>query len=58
MQQAAVSKMENQTDMHISTLQRMIAGMGGKLKRVAEFPDEEIVINQFEMAADSIPQTG
>lgn len=48
LQQAAISKMENQSDMHISTLQRMIAAMGGTLKLVAQFPDEEIVINQFE----------
>ena len=48
LQQAAISKMESQSDMHISTLQRMIVAMGGKLKLVAEFPDEEIVINQFE----------
>ncbi len=48
LQQAAVSKMENQSDMHISTLQRMIAAMGGTLKLVAQFPDEEIIINQFE----------
>ena len=48
LQQAAVSKMENQSDMHIATLQRMIAAMGGHLKLVAQFPDEEIVINQFE----------
>lgn len=48
LQQAAVSKMENQTDMHISTLQRIIAAMGGKLKLVAQFPDEEVVISQFE----------
>ncbi|MFN8439797.1 MAG: hypothetical protein U0175_03455 [Caldilineaceae bacterium] len=44
--------------LHITTLQRMIAGIGRKLKLVAEFSDEEIVINQFEMAADSVPQTG
>lgn len=48
MQQAAISKMENQSDMHIVTLQRIIAAMGGRLKLVAQFPDEEIVINQFE----------
>ncbi|MCE7984772.1 MAG: XRE family transcriptional regulator [Caldilinea sp. CFX5] len=46
--QAAVSKMEGQSDMHVGTLQRIIAAMGGKLKLVAQFPDEEIVINQFE----------
>jgi transcriptional regulator with XRE-family HTH domain len=48
LQQAAVSKMENQSDMHIRTLQRMIAAMGGTLKLVAEFPDEEVIINQFD----------
>lgn len=45
--QSAVSKMEHQPDMHISTLRRLLAAMGGKLKLVAEFPDEDIVINQF-----------
>ena len=46
--QAAVSKMERQSDMYISTLQRMVAALGGKLKLVASFPDKEVVINQFE----------
>lgn len=46
--QAAISKMENQSDMFISTLRRFLGAMGGKLKIVAEFPDHEIVINQFE----------
>jgi len=46
--QAAISKMENQSDMYISTLRRFLGAMGGKLKVVAEFPDHEIVINQFE----------
>jgi len=46
--QAAISKMENQSDMYISTLRRFLSAMGGKLKLVAEFPDHEIVINQFE----------
>jgi len=40
--------MENQSDMFISTLRRFLGAMGGKLKIVAEFPDHEIVINQFE----------
>ena len=45
--QAAISKMENQSDMYISTLRRILEGMGGKLKIVAEFPGSEIVIKQF-----------
>ncbi len=46
--QAAVSKMEHQSDMYISTLQKLVSAMGGKLKLVASFPDKEVVINQFE----------
>jgi predicted transcriptional regulator len=45
--QAAISKMENQSDMYISTLRRILEGMGGKLKIVAEFPGSEIVIKQL-----------
>ncbi|MEK7830644.1 MAG: XRE family transcriptional regulator [Acidobacteriota bacterium] len=45
--QAAVSKMERQSDMYISTLQKLVAALGGKLKLVASFPDREVVIGQF-----------
>jgi transcriptional regulator with XRE-family HTH domain len=48
--QAALSKMENQTDMRISTLRKLLTGMGGTLKIVAEFPEGEVIINQFEHA--------
>ena len=48
--QAALSKMENQTDIRVSTLRRLLTAMGGTLKIVAEFPEGEIVINQFEHA--------
>lgn len=50
MNQAALSKMENQTDMRVSTLRKLLSAMGGTLKIVAEFPEGEIVINQFEHA--------
>ena len=46
--QAAVSRMERQSDMYISTLQKFVAALGGKIKIVASFPDKEVVINQFE----------
>lgn len=36
-------------DMLLSTLVNFIAEMGGTLKLVAQFPDEEIVINQFQV---------
>lgn len=46
--QAALSKMENQTDMRISTLRKLLSAMGGNLKIVAEFPEGEVIIDQFE----------
>ena len=46
--QSALSKMERQNDMHISTLRRILGAMGGRLKLVAEFPDAEVVIGQFD----------
>ena len=45
--QAAISKMENQTDMHISTLRKLLEAMGARLKIIAEFPEGEVVITQF-----------
>jgi len=45
--QAAISKMEGQYDMYISTLRRFLEGMGAKLRIVAEFPEGDIVISQF-----------
>lgn len=48
--QAALSKMENQTDMRVSTLRKLLAAMGGNLKIIAEFPEGEVVIDQFEKA--------
>ena len=45
--QAALSKMENQSDMRVSTLRKLLSAMGGQMKIVAEFPEGEVVINQF-----------
>jgi len=46
--QAALSKMENQTDIRVSTLSKLLSAMGGTLKIVAEFPEGQVIINQFE----------
>jgi len=43
--QAALSKMEHQTDIQVSTLRRILTAMGGELKLVAHFPDGEFVIS-------------
>jgi transcriptional regulator with XRE-family HTH domain len=48
MNQAAVSKLEHQSDMYISTLRRFLSAMGGNLRIVASFPEGDVVINQFE----------
>jgi transcriptional regulator with XRE-family HTH domain len=53
--QAAVSKMEGQSDMHLSTLRRLVGAMGGTLKLVAQFPDQEVVITPGE-AKERLPR--
>lgn len=45
--QVAVSKMEGQADMYVSTLRRFIEAMGGELRIVAHFPQGDVEINQF-----------
>jgi len=46
--QSAVSKLESQTDMYVSTLRRIITALGGELHIKASFPDgSEFEINQF-----------
>jgi transcriptional regulator with XRE-family HTH domain len=47
--QAAISRFERRADMHISKLRKMIDGMGGTLKIVAQFPDRPAVsVNLFD----------
>ncbi len=49
--QPSVSKLEQQTDMYVSTLRRYIEAMGGELDIVARFPDGAVRITQFHEAA-------
>ena len=53
--QSAVSKIEQRTDMYISTLRDYVRGMGGELQIVASFPGEDIQITQFEDLDDVNP---
>ncbi|MEH1783233.1 MAG: XRE family transcriptional regulator [Nostoc sp.] len=46
--ESTLSRLENQEDIEVSTLSRYIKALGGNLKLVAHFPDEEIVLAQFE----------
>jgi uncharacterized protein len=50
--QAGVSKIEHQSDIYVSTLQKFVWALGGHLKLVASFPDREVAINQFEFAGE------
>lgn len=45
--QAAISKIENQSDLYIGTLRKILRAMGAELKIVARFPESEVVIDQF-----------
>ncbi len=47
-QQPAVAKMEQRTDMYISSMRRFVEAMGGQLEIRAHFADGDVVINQFE----------
>lgn len=47
-QQAAVSKLERRTDTTVGTLQRIVRALGGELELLARFPDESVVISQFD----------
>lgn len=55
-EQAAVSKMEKQADMYISTLRRMIAAMGGNLEIIARFPEGSVRITQFKEIDEDVPR--
>jgi hypothetical protein len=46
--EATIAELENQEDIQISTLSRYIKALGGNLKIIAHFPDEEITLAQFE----------
>jgi predicted transcriptional regulator len=55
-EQAAVSKMEKQTDMYLSTLRRLIAAMGGQLDIVARFPEGAVQITQLGKGDEDSPR--
>ena len=45
---SALSELENEGDIGVSTLSQYIKALGGNLKLVAHFPDKEVIISQFE----------
>src|ERR1043166_1422511 len=45
--QDSISKLENRSDMLISTLRSYVEAMGGSLRLVAEFRDQSVVISKL-----------
>lgn len=45
--QASISKIENQQDIHLSTLQKYVEALGGQLEIRVNFPDHSISLHQF-----------
>jgi transcriptional regulator with XRE-family HTH domain len=46
--QPSLSKLESQDDIQISTLQRLIQALGGRLELIAHMPGGDIRISQFK----------
>jgi transcriptional regulator with XRE-family HTH domain len=49
--QPSLSKIENQDDMQISTLRRLIEALGGQLEIIAHLPKGDIRVRQFKEAS-------
>lgn len=45
--QAALARLENRTDMYISSLRKYIAALGGELDIVARFPEGDVHIQNL-----------
>ena len=45
--QAAIARLENRTDMYISSLRKYITALGGELDIVARFPDGDVHIQNL-----------
>src|SRR5438552_2890284 len=46
--QPGLSKMEQQDDMQISTLKKIVEALGGEVHIIARFPKADVEINQFK----------
>jgi predicted transcriptional regulator len=53
--QPAVSKLENQQDILLSTLRQYVESLGGKLEILATFPDRMSIKLEIAPAPDRIP---
>lgn len=53
--QDTISRLEQRSDMLLSTLRRYVEGMGGKLELVAQFPDRPPVVIDQLATSKSVP---
>ena len=53
--QVAVSRMEGQTDMDVSTLRRFVEAMGGEPRIVTRFPQGAVEIGPFKREPEPEP---
>ena len=56
--QPAVAKLEQRTDMYISSLRSYIESIGGELRIVASFPAGEVAITNFSSVSEEEPAAG
>jgi transcriptional regulator with XRE-family HTH domain len=50
--QSALSRLETQDDMYVSTLQRIVESLGGRLEIIADMPDgKRVSVSQFRRTA-------
>ena len=54
--QAAVSRMENRKDIHVSQLKKVIEAMGGELVITVRFPNLEVCINHVALQNNETTQ--
>jgi len=55
--QDTISRLEQRSDMLLSTLRRYVEGMGGKLELVAQFPNRPPVVIDHLAGEKSAPRT-
>src|SRR5690349_9603552 len=48
MKQPSLSKLENATDMQVTTLQKLIGALGGEMEIICKFPRGDVRLVQFE----------
>ncbi len=55
MNQAAISKLEHQSDMYVSTLRCFVTALGGEVRIAAYFPPGVVVVSHFEHIREKEP---